>query len=42
MRHQYNYNTWGAKSGKMHSHAQPIYVNPYKLFTNLSLAFLVF
>jgi hypothetical protein len=42
MRHQHNYNAWGAKSGKMHNHAQPIHVHPYKLFTNLPQAFLVF
>jgi hypothetical protein len=42
MRNQHNYNAWGAKGGKMHNHAQPIHVNPHKLFTNLPLAFLVF
>jgi hypothetical protein len=42
MRHQHNCNAWGAKSGKMHNHAQPTHFNPYKLFTNLPLTFLVF
>jgi hypothetical protein len=35
-------NAWGAKSGKMHNHAQSIHVNPYKSFTNFPLVFLVF
>jgi hypothetical protein len=42
MRHNHKCNAWGAKSNKMHNHAQPIHVNPHKLFTNLLLAFLVF
>jgi hypothetical protein len=42
MRHQYKYNAWGVKSGMLHDHAPLTHVNPYKPFTNLSLAFLVF
>jgi hypothetical protein len=39
IRHQHKCNAWGANSGKMHNHTQPIHVNPNKLFTNLPLAF---
>jgi hypothetical protein len=39
MRHQYKCNAWGAKSIMLHDHE---HVNPYKPFTNLPLAFLMF
>jgi hypothetical protein len=42
IRHQHTYNAWSAKSGMLHNHAQLTHVNPYKSFTNLPLAFLVF
>jgi hypothetical protein len=42
MRHQYKCNAWGAKSDMLHDHVQLNRVNPYKPFTNLPLAFLVF
>jgi hypothetical protein len=32
----------GAKSGILHAHAQLTHINPYKPFTKLYLAFLVF
>jgi hypothetical protein len=32
----------GVKSSKMHDYGQLTYVNPYKLFTNLPLSFLIF
>jgi hypothetical protein len=32
----------GAKSGMLHAHAPLSHINPYKPFTNLPLAFLVF
>jgi hypothetical protein len=35
-------NAWGAKSGKLHAHAQLTHGNPYEPFTNLPIAFLVF
>jgi hypothetical protein len=35
-------NPWGAKSGMLHAHAQLNPIIPYKPFTNLPLAFLVF
>jgi hypothetical protein len=41
-RHQHKCNAWDAKSGKKPNHAESIHVNPYKLFTNLPLTFLVF
>jgi hypothetical protein len=42
MRHQHKCNAWGAKSGMLHGHAPLNHVNPYKPFTNLPLAILVF
>jgi hypothetical protein len=42
MRHQYKCNTWGAQSNMLHDHEQLNHLNPYKLFTKLPLAFLVF
>jgi hypothetical protein len=42
MRHQHKCNAWGAKSGTLHAQAQLTHGNPYKLFTDLALAFLVF
>jgi hypothetical protein len=42
MRHQYKHNAWGAKSDMLHDYAQLTHTNPYKTFTNLPLAFLVF
>jgi hypothetical protein len=35
-------NTWGAKSGKLHAHAQLTHGNPCEPFTNLPIAFLAF
>jgi hypothetical protein len=42
MRHEHKYNAWGAKSNMLHDHAQLNHINPYKPFTKLPLAFLVF
>jgi hypothetical protein len=42
MRHQHNCKAWGAKSDMLHDYAQLTHTNPYKPFTNLLLAFLVF
>jgi hypothetical protein len=42
MRHQHKCNAWGAKSDMLHDYAQLTHSNPYKSFTNLPLAFLVF
>jgi hypothetical protein len=40
--HQQYCNAWGAKSDMLHDYAQVTHTNPYKPFTNLPLAFLVF
>jgi hypothetical protein len=42
MRHQCKCNACGAKSDMLHDHVQLNHINPYKPFTNLPLAFLVF
>jgi hypothetical protein len=42
VRHHYKCNAWGAKSNMLHDHEQRNHLNPYKLFTKLPLAFLVF
>jgi hypothetical protein len=42
MRHQYKCNAWDAKSNILHDCVQLNHLNPYKLFTKLPLAFLVF
>jgi NADH:ubiquinone oxidoreductase subunit F (NADH-binding) len=41
-RHQYKCNAWDAKSNMLHDREQLNHLNPYKLFTKLLLAFLVF
>jgi hypothetical protein len=38
----HKYNAWSAKNDMLHDHARLTHVNPYKLFTNLPLSFLVF
>jgi hypothetical protein len=42
LKHQYKCNAWGAKCDMLHDYAQLTHTNPYKPFTNLPLAFLVF
>jgi hypothetical protein len=42
MRHQYKCKAWDAKGNILHDCEQLNHLNPYKLFTKLSLAFLVF
>jgi hypothetical protein len=42
MRHKHKCNAWDAKSEMLHDYAHLTHTNPYKPFTNLSLAFLVF
>jgi hypothetical protein len=42
MWHQHKCNAWGAKCNMLHDHEHLNHINPYKLFTKLPLAFLVF
>jgi hypothetical protein len=42
MRHQHQCNAWGAMSTMLHDHEHLNRIYPYKLFTTLPLAFLVF
>jgi hypothetical protein len=42
MRHQHKYHAWGAKCNMLHAHEHLNHINLYKLFTKLSLTFLVF
>jgi hypothetical protein len=42
MKHQHKCNSWGAKCNMLHDHEHLNNINPYKLFTKLPLALLVF